>query len=134
MFQTSNLSAKEAIILPLIMVSAMLALLAMTHWRFSVFLILFLNLSGSFGLFYVGLTISKVAPQLKIATSLWALLPCAFFLSQMPYLGFILFPVELIASGLLMAFRSGLDVSKSMLIVGVARSAVYFGVLSAINM
>jgi hypothetical protein len=56
--------------------------------------------------------------------ALRASVPVALFLSQMPYLGFLLLPVEIALSGALVGNRKSLSLWKAILLMAVLRIAI----------
>jgi hypothetical protein len=79
---------------------------------------------------WLALALARVPAPTRGAGALWATLPTALLLSQLPYFGFLLVPVEVIASALLLSFRTRAGMGVASLIAIVVR----LGVLGCITM
>lgn len=100
------------------------------------FALLFVSVSISVLLFYVLLAALNAPAGSRLAGSLWGSLPWnSVQLWQVPYIGFLFIPLEIIGAGLIVSFRAGVVVWKSViasLVVRVVVLVLYHSVRSQI--
>lgn len=129
-YNLRSLTFKEsALILILIVVGAIVSWLALDFydttllWAQLIFFLL--SLSLSILAFYALLRALHSPAHSRVAGSLWGALPWnSLQVWQLAFLGFFFIPLEIILSGLLVSFRTGLPVWQAMGTSLVVRAAV----------
>jgi hypothetical protein len=91
-----------------------------------------LGIGSSFASMWAGLAAAKVPRGGRIAASFWAILPWnSVLLSQVPYIGYVFIPVEVLASAWLLRWRTPLSRLTAFLLATVTRAAVFAFIAAA---
>jgi hypothetical protein len=78
------------------------------------------------GLQYLGVQRDRLSPAAVWGLLGWSVVP----LSQIPYVGYLLIPIELALGAVLASFRGGISVPKALLAVSLARLLVFAATLA----
>jgi hypothetical protein len=102
------------------------------RWRMGRILITVVTMAASLGLMSAGLTFAGISKPGKITAAFLAILPWnSLLLSQIPYIGYLLIPVEAAISILLLWLVLRLTIGKAFILAVLTRSAAFGVTISA---
>jgi hypothetical protein len=95
-----------------------------------------LSIVSSFAMMWVGMTLANVPRAIRAEAAIWAILPWnSLLLSQLPYVGYLFLPIEVLASILLLRRRALLSLPMAACLAVLTRAAsfglVAFGAMLA---
>ena len=86
----------------------------------------------TFGLFWAGLVVAKTPRSGRSRAAAWASIPWnSLLLAQIAYIGYLLLPVEVLASVILLRRRSPLSYPAATVLATVTRAAVFLLMMTA---
>ncbi len=80
----------------------------------------------SFAVMWAMLVAARISPETRSRASLWAILPWnSVLLSQLPYIGYMFIPIEILVSALLLRWRAPLSYLRALFFAALARAVVF---------